>query len=96
VASDIVISCRGLKLSRTAAEPILQNSDRTCRPGSGRGSSRQRPRELARAARKRRVTFAQLSDGTLPYAIGVAPANQFDSYRDVFDRIVSSIRAIER
>jgi hypothetical protein len=37
----------------------------------------------------------QLPDGTLLYAIGVAPANAFDSYREVFDRIVSSIRAGE-
>jgi beta-barrel assembly-enhancing protease len=34
----------------------------------------------------------QLPDGSLLYAIGVAPANAFDTYRSVFDRIVSSLR----
>jgi hypothetical protein len=33
----------------------------------------------------------QLADRSLLYAIGVAPANAFDTYRDVFDRIVASL-----
>ncbi len=32
-------------------------------------------------------------DGTLLYTIGVAPADQFSSYRNVFDRVLSSLRA---
>jgi hypothetical protein len=35
---------------------------------------------------------SQLADGSLLYAIGVAPANAIDTYRNVFDRVVSSIR----
>jgi Zn-dependent protease with chaperone function len=38
------------------------------------------------------VFSAQMPDGTLLYAIGVAPTSTFSSYRNVFDRIVSSIR----
>jgi Zn-dependent protease with chaperone function len=38
------------------------------------------------------VFTTQMPDGSLLYAIGVAPADAFPSYRDVFDRIVSSIR----
>jgi Zn-dependent protease with chaperone function len=40
------------------------------------------------------LTTTQLGDGTLLYSIGVAPADQFSSYRNVFDRVVSSIRAM--
>jgi hypothetical protein len=38
------------------------------------------------------VYSTQLRNGNLFYAIAVAPANAFNSYRDVFDRVVSSIR----
>ena len=37
------------------------------------------------------VYTTQMPDGTLLYAIGVAPDNAFDSYRDVFDRIIASV-----
>ena len=40
------------------------------------------------------LVTTQLGDGTLLYAIGVAPADQFSSYRNVFDRVLSSIRAL--
>ena len=38
------------------------------------------------------VFTTQLQDGTLLYAIGVAPQNEFRDYRGVFDRVISSIR----
>lgn len=38
------------------------------------------------------VFSTQLRNGNLFYAIAVAPANVFDSYRGVFDRVMSSIR----
>jgi Zn-dependent protease with chaperone function len=38
------------------------------------------------------IYTTQLRDGNLLYAIGVAPADAFSSYRGVFDRIVSSIK----
>jgi hypothetical protein len=38
------------------------------------------------------VYSAQLRNGNLFYAVAVAPANVFNSYRDTFDRVVSSIR----
>jgi len=38
------------------------------------------------------IYTTQANDGTLLYAIGVAPSNAFNSYEDVFDRIVSSLR----
>ena len=38
------------------------------------------------------VVTTQLQDGTLLYAIGVAPQNEFRDYRGVFDRVVSSVR----
>ena len=38
------------------------------------------------------VFTTQLPDGTLLYAIGVAPQNEFRDYRGVFDRVISSIR----
>ncbi|HET7695785.1 MAG TPA: M48 family metallopeptidase [Vicinamibacterales bacterium] len=34
----------------------------------------------------------QLSDGSLFYIVGVAPTREYDSYRNVFGRVVSSIR----
>jgi hypothetical protein len=41
------------------------------------------------------VFTAQLQNGNLFYALGVAPQNTFDSYRDVFDRVAESIRFTE-
>jgi len=38
------------------------------------------------------VYSAQLRNGNLFYAVAVAPANVFNSYRDTFDRVVRSIR----
>ena len=38
------------------------------------------------------VFTTRLPDGTLLYAIGVAPSDAFASYRSVFDRVVGSIR----
>jgi len=38
------------------------------------------------------VYSTQLRNGNLFYAIGVAPSEEFPTYRDVFDRVVSSIR----
>jgi hypothetical protein len=38
------------------------------------------------------VFTAQLQNGNLFYALGVAPQNTFDSYRNVFDRVAESIR----
>jgi peptidase M48-like protein len=38
------------------------------------------------------VFTTQLSDGTLLYAIGVAPQSEFRDYRNVFDRVVSSVK----
>jgi Zn-dependent protease with chaperone function len=38
------------------------------------------------------VYSTQLRNGNLFYAIAVAPTDAFNSYRDVFDRVVSSIR----
>jgi hypothetical protein len=37
------------------------------------------------------LVTTQLGDGTLLYAIGVAPSNAFSSYRPIFDRIVASV-----
>jgi hypothetical protein len=41
------------------------------------------------------VFTAQMRDGTLLYTIGVAPRDQFPEYRNVFERIVSSIEVNE-
>jgi hypothetical protein len=41
------------------------------------------------------VVTTQLRNGNVLYAIGVAPQQTFPSYRDVFDRVVSSIRVNE-
>ena len=38
------------------------------------------------------IYTTQLSDGSLFYMIGVAPANEFNSYEGVFRRVASSIR----
>src|SRR5581483_2908736 len=38
------------------------------------------------------VYTTQMPNGELLYAIGVAPADAYDRYRDVFERIVSSLR----
>jgi len=38
------------------------------------------------------IYTTQMADGTLLYAIGVAPSDAFSSYRGVFERIVGSIR----
>ncbi len=38
------------------------------------------------------VFTAQLSNGNLFYALGVAPQNSFDTYRNVFDRVAESVR----
>ena len=38
------------------------------------------------------VYSAQLRNGNLFYAVAVAPANVFNSYRDTFDRVVRSTR----
>jgi peptidase M48-like protein len=37
------------------------------------------------------VYTTQLRDGSLLYAIGVAPSNQYNSYRNVFERIIDSM-----
>lgn len=42
------------------------------------------------------VYTAQLPNGNLWYALGVAPANSFDAYRNVFDRVASSVRFADR
>jgi Zn-dependent protease with chaperone function len=41
------------------------------------------------------VFATQLRDGNLLYAIAVAPRTDFPSYRDVFDRIVSSVEVAD-
>jgi hypothetical protein len=41
------------------------------------------------------VLTAQLRDGTLFYAVAVAPRSDFPSYRSVFDRVISSIQLID-
>lgn len=38
------------------------------------------------------IFTTQLTDGSLLYAIGVAPAAAFADYRDVFDRVASSVK----
>jgi hypothetical protein len=42
------------------------------------------------------MVTTQMRDGNLFYAIGVAPRDEFGSYRDVFDRILNSIELIDR
>ena len=37
------------------------------------------------------MVTTQLRDGNVLYAIGVAPQEEFGSYRGVFDRIVGSL-----
>ena len=41
------------------------------------------------------VYTAQLRNGNLLYAIGVAPGNEFNTYRRVFDRVVGSLQVID-
>jgi hypothetical protein len=41
------------------------------------------------------VFTAQLPNGTLFYALGVAPQNAFEAYRDVFARVAESIRFLD-
>jgi hypothetical protein len=38
------------------------------------------------------IYTTQLSDGSLLYAIGVAPSNEFSSYQPVFSRVVRSLQ----
>jgi len=38
------------------------------------------------------VYTTRLRDGSLFYTLGVAPRDEFSSYRNVFDRVVGSIR----
>ena len=48
--------------------------------------------EATRARESIALYTTQLPDGSLLYAIGVAPENAFGGYSDVFDRVVSSLR----
>jgi len=41
------------------------------------------------------VFTTQLRDGNLFYAVAVAPQNDFDAYRGVFDRVVRSIQLMD-
>ncbi|OLE78799.1 MAG: hypothetical protein AUF76_18390 [Acidobacteria bacterium 13_1_20CM_2_65_9] len=41
------------------------------------------------------VFTTQLRNGNLLYAIGVAPSNEFSSYRGVFDRVVGSLQVTD-
>ena len=41
------------------------------------------------------VFTTQLRDGTLFYAVAVAPRSDFPTYRSVFDRVISSIQLID-
>jgi len=41
------------------------------------------------------VFTTRLADGNLLYAVAVAPANAYPSYRNVFDRIVGSIQLMQ-
>ena len=41
------------------------------------------------------VFTTQMRDGNLFYAVAVAPQNEFDAYRGVFDRVVRSIQLME-
>jgi len=41
------------------------------------------------------IFTAQMPNGNVFYALGVAPENTFDSYRSVFDRVTSSVRFLE-
>ena len=38
------------------------------------------------------LVTAQMQDGNLFYAIGVAPGNEFSNYQRIFDRIVGSLQ----
>jgi len=40
------------------------------------------------------VYTTQLRDGTMMYAIGVAPDREFSSYRSIFDRVVGSVQVL--
>jgi hypothetical protein len=41
------------------------------------------------------VFTTQLRDGSLFYAVAVAPRDDFPSYRGIFDRVISSIQLID-
>jgi len=41
------------------------------------------------------VFTSQLRDGNLFYAVAVAPQNDFNAYRGVFDRVIRSIQLME-
>ena len=41
------------------------------------------------------VYTTTLRNGNLMYAIGVAPADEFGSYRRVFDRVVGSLQVVD-
>ena len=47
---------------------------------------------LALTANGGGANTALLSDGSLFYAIGVAPTNEFRSYQPVFSRVVRSVQ----
>jgi hypothetical protein len=42
------------------------------------------------------MVTTQMRDGNLFYAIGVAPRDEFGSYRSVFDRVLGSVELMDR
>lgn len=91
---------------RTATDELIeslrQSNPRLSRPGGydrgtigGRQGLRTVMSNVSDATRTQEVIemyTALLSDGSLFYAIGVAPREEYDGYRNVFQRVVSSIR----
>ncbi len=87
--------------TRELLDTLAQNNPRMGRPTQfdrtsidGRPALRTTVSNVSDATGAREtieVYTTQMADGTLLYAIGVAPANTFDRYRDVFQQIVASL-----
>jgi hypothetical protein len=48
--------------------------------------------EATRSAESIQLVTTDLGNGDVMYVIGVAPRDEFNAYRTVFNRVVSSIR----
>jgi hypothetical protein len=95
---------------RTATDELIeglrQSNPRLSRPGSydrgtigGRQGLRTVMSNISDATRTQEVIemyTALLADGSLFYAIGVAPREEYNAYQNVFQRVVSSIRFTAR
>src|SRR5262249_20549399 len=93
---DLETETEGLIDSLSKGNPNLSRPSRFDRVKvAGRRGLRtvlQNQSEATGQAETIELVTTQMADGNLFYSIGVAPSGQYSSYRDVFDRIRSSIQ----